>query len=828
MKFYLGFFVITALAIFCNAFQIPSFEDVRQSWGNLVGSKKPVKKQRAKRSYQRSTGTGDESSTPTEAQTSTLPMKNGKINLRYMPTLGNGHLGATVYSDAVYLNGLFNGAGDKSHRAKIPALTMSRAKLREDNEKTAQRKFNFDSRTGVFTEKIECDFANIEHKIYVHAKYIRLLVSTIKMTKRQITGSSSSGKITFTYPQVNSTNDLSLVSKRSVDGGSLRYIMKTKEAEQDGKTNEVSIYMNDPINDLSIGFRKVEYAAVLMAVDKDGSAAYNEFKKGMLLMERGFEKEQDFLLEEHIEHWKKIWDAGRLEVEGDLIISKLVNFAQYYIYSSLPPVYAHQRPSREDVYLGMSRVGSAWGGANDPYKGHVMWDSEMYIIPSVVLFHPEHVKHMLWYRGHVSANAKVAAEADGITKGNKYPWRSGTSGKDVTPNCPDCANRLYVNGAIAFAVRTFFSATRDRDYITNLEYKGCDLMIESARYLAEKALYDPKKGRYVINEVTGPDEYHKNINNNAFTNVLASLAIHYARYFACQCEKPEAEIIPETYIQKALYMYLPFDISRRLHYQFEGFQDRPPSERVSQADTIMLGYPLNWNMSMDIYRNDLEYYETKTDQSTSALTWSFFTVGWKWIEETSKAKSFFLKSYQDFVVQPFKVWTEYGDHSNVQNEGAVNFLPGMGGFLQSIIFGFAGVRIRPEMLEFHNPIPAPDTDKIKLLGFTYLGAKMDIEITEDRVIIKVKSLGLYPLKLKRNNTEGREEELERGKTIEIDEQDKAKGFYIFSPEGTGCEHPRDYVYMPWGYSPFINSANIVRISPFYIIILVAALIMKIT
>lgn len=38
-------------------------------------------------------------------------MKNGKINLRYMPTLGNGHLGTTVFSDAIYLNGLYNGAG---------------------------------------------------------------------------------------------------------------------------------------------------------------------------------------------------------------------------------------------------------------------------------------------------------------------------------------------------------------------------------------------------------------------------------------------------------------------------------------------------------------------------------------------------------------------------------------------------------------------------------------------------------------------------------------------------------------------------------------------
>lgn len=33
--------------------------------------------------------------------------------------------------------------------------------------------------TGVFTESIDCDFAFIEHKTYVHMKYVRLLVSTL-------------------------------------------------------------------------------------------------------------------------------------------------------------------------------------------------------------------------------------------------------------------------------------------------------------------------------------------------------------------------------------------------------------------------------------------------------------------------------------------------------------------------------------------------------------------------------------------------------------------------------------------------------------------------
>ena len=45
-----------------------------------------------------------------------LPLfKNDTINHRYMPTLGNGHIGATVYYPWFYLNGLFNGKGGRIH-----------------------------------------------------------------------------------------------------------------------------------------------------------------------------------------------------------------------------------------------------------------------------------------------------------------------------------------------------------------------------------------------------------------------------------------------------------------------------------------------------------------------------------------------------------------------------------------------------------------------------------------------------------------------------------------------------------------------------------------
>ena len=42
-----------------------------------------------------------------------------------------------------------------------------------------------------------------------------------------------------------------------------------------------------------------------------------------------------------------------------------------------------------------------------------------------------------------------------------------------------------------------------------------------------------------LSDVMGPDDWHPNVNNNAYTNVIASRAIHWARYMACICGRSE-------------------------------------------------------------------------------------------------------------------------------------------------------------------------------------------------------------------------------------------------------------------------------------------------
>ena len=39
----------------------------------------------------------------------------------FMPEVANGHVGTKLYGGAIYMNGLYNGKGTDSHRARIPS-----------------------------------------------------------------------------------------------------------------------------------------------------------------------------------------------------------------------------------------------------------------------------------------------------------------------------------------------------------------------------------------------------------------------------------------------------------------------------------------------------------------------------------------------------------------------------------------------------------------------------------------------------------------------------------------------------------------------------------
>ena len=47
---------------------------------------------------------------------------------------------------------------------------------------------------------------------------------------------------------------------------------------------------------------------------------------------------------------------------------------------------------------------------------------------------------------------------------------------------------------------------------------GCEFVKEIAAFWASRVAYDDESGKFDINGVMGPDEYHGTTNNNVYTN----------------------------------------------------------------------------------------------------------------------------------------------------------------------------------------------------------------------------------------------------------------------------------------------------------------------
>lgn len=89
-----------------------------------------------------------------------------------MPTLSNGHIGFTIFSDSVYMNALYSGRGGLSHRARIP--NYSNIQFAD----CAKCKYTMNMKYGYFMVEMNVENEFIAtHLIYAHRYYNRAIIN---------------------------------------------------------------------------------------------------------------------------------------------------------------------------------------------------------------------------------------------------------------------------------------------------------------------------------------------------------------------------------------------------------------------------------------------------------------------------------------------------------------------------------------------------------------------------------------------------------------------------------------------------------------------------
>jgi trehalose/maltose hydrolase-like predicted phosphorylase len=310
------------------------------------------------------------------------------------------------------------------------------------------------------------------------------------------------------------------------------------------------------------------------------------------------------------------------------------------------------------------------------YNGHIFWDAELWMFPSILVMHPEMAKSMIEYRYERLQQAKHNAFAHGY-KGAMYPWESAATGNEETPVWALSGPfEHHITADVAIAAWNYFAVTQDTSW---LKEKGFPVIKECADFWTSRVEKNGP-GKYDIKNVVAADEWAENVDNNAFTNAAAKANLQYAVMAANILHQPiNTEWID---VEKNIPVLKLDNGVTSEHAAYHG-------EKIKQADVNLLSYPLKEITDQKQIKKDLEYYESRIGEGSPAMTHAIFAVLYARLGDAQKAFLAFQEAHVPNKKNPFGVLSESAGGTNPY------FATGAGGFLQSILFGFGGLEITP-------------------------------------------------------------------------------------------------------------------------------------
>ncbi|SHS45771.1 HAD family hydrolase [Mycobacteroides abscessus subsp. abscessus] len=443
----------------------------------------------------------------------------------------------------------------------------------------------------------------------------------------------------------------------------------------------------------------------------------------------------DKLLEQSASKWQEFWRQKRVTISSsDEFDQTAMDFALYHIEI--------MTPAHDDRFS----IG-AKGLTGEGYKGHVFWDTEIFLAPFHLSTEPETAKNLLRYRYMHLQEAKEKAAQNGY-EGALFPWESAFTGKEETPEFAAINIRTgtrqkvasalaehHIVADIAYAVVQFYENTLDEDFMKN---EGLALLKETARFWISRTV--DEGGKLSIHDVIGPDEYTEHINNNAYTNYMAYYNVEQALYFMEQYEdidkslieqgrdflkrlylpKPnEKEILPQddTFLTKPEIDLLPYKQKQGSQAILLDYSRQEVNEMqiLKQADVVMLLYLFPNLFSSEVVKKNLFYYEEHTIHDSS-LSKAIHAIVAARCDDHEAAYRFFQEA----------CLIDLGPNPHSSDEGI--HAASLGAIWLAAIYGFANITLSKDQLAVNPKLPANWTElKIPL---SYQGRKLEIKLTQ--------------------------------------------------------------------------------------------------
>ncbi len=448
--------------------------------------------------------------------------------------------------------------------------------------------------------------------------------------------------------------------------------------------------------------------------------------------------------------WAELWAASDVHIEGDPEAQLAVRYNLFQLLAA--------GPERDlDASIGAKAL-SGYG-----YRGHVFWDTEIFMLPFFTYTQPEVARHLLLYRYRRLEGARRKAAKNGY-EGAQFPWESADTGDEVTPTwVVDPADptkliriwtgdiQIHITADVAHAVLLYWRVTGDDEFMAQY---GAEIVVDGARFWASRAEYNEALDRYEYTDVIGPDEYHDHVHNNAFTNGMARWHLQQALavldWLAEQAPDRYADLVarlnlsPERLAQWreiADKIYLPVQPSGLVE-QFDGYfgqedvdlaalEPRHQSVQsllgiegvartqvIKQPDVLMWLYLMREEpfVTPDVLRVNWDYYNPRTDHTHGS------SLGPAIMAALAARMGQAEEAYQHFMRAALVDLRDLR-HNTADGIHAAS----AGGVWQALVFGFAGVRLTPDGPTVEQPCLPPGWRRLRF-RLCYRGRWFDFDV----------------------------------------------------------------------------------------------------
>lgn len=442
----------------------------------------------------------------------------------------------------------------------------------------------------------------------------------------------------------------------------------------------------------------------------------------------------DTLLAEHTRVWAARWETVGAELPDDPGAELALRYALFQLWCNLG--------GTRDAAVG------ARGISGSGYAGHVFWDADVFVLPAIVSMDHELAKAMVRYRLHRLPAAMTAAAEQGRA-GARFPWESASFGGDVTPDSGDLGGEAvairtgeleeHITADVAWSAWHYAQWSGDAKFLRG---EGRQLLAATARYWASRCRLDAE-GAAHIDAVIGPDEYHEAVSDNAFTNLMARWNLRVA---AGVVERASGST-PETRRWRRLAAALVdgYQPASGRYEQFAGYFALEPllidavatppvaadvllgrervarSQLIKQPDVLMAHHLLPDDVEAGSLVSNLDFYGPRTAHGSSLSP----AIGASLLARAGRPD-------EALGALRMALRLDLGDLTGTTAGGL--HLGTMGGCWQTMLSGFAGLRVRDGVLGIDPMLPGAWS---RLgLRFCCLGRQVRLDIRRGEVAIE--------------------------------------------------------------------------------------------